>query len=73
LRTPICTFDAMNGILCPQCESKLDSGKLTKTDVEAAIKLAHLSKKIPQIDTDKVISIVKDLRGIELAVEFERQ
>ena len=40
----------MNGILCPQCESKLDSGKLTKTDVEAAIKLVHLSNKIPQIE-----------------------
>ena len=40
----------MNGILCPQCESKLDSGQLTKTDVEAAIKLAHLSQKIPQIE-----------------------
>ncbi|HYL66693.1 MAG TPA: transcription elongation factor NusA [Nitrosopumilaceae archaeon] len=50
MRTPICTFDAMNGILCPQCESKLDSGKLTKTDVEAAIKLVHLSQKIPQIE-----------------------
>ena len=40
----------MNGILCPQCESKLDSGKLTKADVEAAIKLVHLSQKIPQIE-----------------------
>ena len=50
MRTPICTFDAINGILCPQCESKLDSGKLTKTDVEAAIKLVHLSQKIPQIE-----------------------
>ena len=50
MRTPICTFDAMNGILCPQCESKLDSGKLTKADVEAAIKLVHLSQKIPQIE-----------------------
>ena len=50
MRTPICTFDAMNGILCPQCESKLDSGKLTRADVEAAIKLVHLSQKIPQIE-----------------------
>jgi len=39
----------MNGILCPQCESKLDSGQLTKADVEASIKLVHLSQKIPQI------------------------
>ena len=40
----------MNGILCPQCESKLDQGKLTKADVEASIKLVHLSQKIPQIE-----------------------
>ncbi len=50
MRTPICGFDAMNGILCPQCESKLDEGKLTKADVEASIKLAHLSQKIPEIE-----------------------
>lgn len=50
LRTPICSFDAMNGILCPQCESKLDSGQLTKADVDAAIKLVQLSQKIPQIE-----------------------
>lgn len=50
LRTPICNFDAMNGILCPKCESKLDSGQLTKTDVEASIKLVQLSQKVPQIE-----------------------
>lgn len=49
LRTPICSFDAMNGILCPQCESKLGSGKITNADVEASIKLVQLSQKIPQI------------------------
>ena len=53
---PICVFDAKNGILCPQCESKLVSGK-----------------KMPRllIDTDKVISIAKNLRGIDLVMEFE--
>ncbi len=40
----------MNDTLCPQYESKLDSGELTKTDVEMAIKLVHLSQKIPQIE-----------------------
>jgi len=39
LRTPICNFDAMNGILCPQCESKLDSEKLTKADGEFPAKI----------------------------------
>lgn len=56
LRTPICTFDAKNRILCPQCESKLDSCKRTPRF---------------SIDIDKVILIAKNLRGIELAVEFE--
>jgi len=50
MRTPICNFDAMNGILCPQCESKVDQGVLTKADVEASIKLVKLSQKIPQIE-----------------------
>ena len=50
MRTPICNFDAMNGILCPQCESKLDHGVLTKADVDASIKLVKLSQKIPQIE-----------------------
>ena len=40
----------MNGILCPQCESKLDSGQLTKADVEASIKLVQLSQKITPIE-----------------------
>jgi transcription antitermination factor NusA-like protein len=50
MRTPICNFDAMNGILCPQCESKLDQGILTRADVDASIKLVKLSQKIPQIE-----------------------
>lgn len=50
MRTPICSFDAKSGILCPQCESKLDSGKLTKADVEAAIKLVGLAQKNSQIE-----------------------
>lgn len=40
----------MNGILCPQCESKLDSGQLTKADVDASIKLVQLSQKIQPIE-----------------------
>jgi hypothetical protein len=40
----------MNGILCPQCESKLDQGTLTKADVDASIKLVKLSQKIPPVD-----------------------
>ncbi len=50
MHLPICSFDAKNAILCPQCESRLDSGKITQADVDASIKLAQLGKKNPQID-----------------------
>ena len=50
MQLPICGFDAKNAILCPQCESRLDSGKITKSDVDASIKLAQLGKTNTQID-----------------------
>jgi transcription antitermination factor NusA-like protein len=40
----------MNGILCPQCESKLDQGVLTNADVYASIKLVKLSQKISPLE-----------------------
>ena len=50
MQVPICIFDAKNSVLCPQCESKLESGQLTKADVDASMKLAKLAKSIPEID-----------------------
>ena len=50
MKLPICNFDAKNSILCPQCESKIESGKLTKADAEASIKLAGLAKTNQAID-----------------------
>lgn len=50
MKLPICNFDAKNAILCPKCESKVESGNITKADVEASIKLAQLSKSNQVID-----------------------
>ena len=47
---PICGFDAKNSILCPQCESKIESGQLTKADVDASIILANIAKSNKEID-----------------------
>ena len=44
MKLPICNFDAKNSVLCPRCESKVESGDITKADVDASIKLAQLSK-----------------------------
>ncbi|EIJ65932.1 hypothetical protein BD31_I0078 [Candidatus Nitrosopumilus salaria BD31] len=47
---PICGFDAKNSILCPQCEGKVESGQLTKADVDASIILANIAKSNKEID-----------------------
>ena len=44
MKLPICVFDAKNAVLCPQCEGKVDTGELTKADVEASITLAKIAK-----------------------------
>lgn len=50
MKLPICNFDAKNIVLCPKCESKIESGSITKADVDASIKLAQLAKSNHIID-----------------------
>lgn len=47
---PICGFDAKNVVLCPRCESRVESGALTRADVDATFILAGLAGENPQID-----------------------
>ncbi len=54
LQVPICSFDAKNAVLCPKCESKIESGELTKADAYASIKFAELAKSNPLIDKFKL-------------------
>ena len=50
MKLPICTFDAKNAVLCPQCEGKVESGVLTQVDVDASIILANISKTNKEIE-----------------------
>ncbi len=50
MKLPICGFDAKNSILCPLCEGKIESGELTKADVEASINLAKIAKTNKEIE-----------------------
>ena len=50
MKLPICTFDAKNAVLCPQCEGKVESGELTKADVDASIALAKIGKKATELE-----------------------
>jgi transcription antitermination factor NusA-like protein len=62
MKLPICNFDAKNAVLCPQCEGKVESGSLTKADVDASIKLAQLSKSNQDIDNFTLFSC-KEIEG----------
>jgi len=50
MKLPICGFDAKNAILCPQCEGKVESGELTKADIEASMNLANIAKSNKEIE-----------------------
>ena len=45
MKVPICGFDAKNAVLCPQCESKIESGELTQADADASIIFCRSCKK----------------------------
>ena len=59
---PICGFDAKNAVLCPQCEGKVDSGVLTKADVDASITLAKIAKTNKEIENFSLFSC-KEFQG----------
>ena len=66
---PICGFDAKNAVLCPQCEKKVETGELTKADVNASILLAKIAKSNREIETFSLYSC-KEFQGnfiLELA------
>lgn len=70
MKLPICVFDAKNAVLCPQCEGKVESGELTRADVDASIILANIGKSnndiknftlysCKEFDGDFVLSLAK--------------
>ncbi len=62
MKLPICNFDAKNAVLCPQCESKVESGRLTKADVDASMKIAELAKSNRDIEQFTLFSC-KEIEG----------
>ena len=59
---PICGFDAKNAVLCPQCEGKVETGQLTKADVDASIILAKIAKSNKVIESFSLYSC-KEFQG----------
>jgi transcription antitermination factor NusA-like protein len=57
VKTPICSFDARTGVLCPQCDSKLRSGQLSDADVQVSIKLAKAAEKNQGISKINLVKV----------------
>ncbi|HEY6756092.1 MAG TPA: hypothetical protein VI037_01755 [Nitrososphaera sp.] len=51
MKSPICSFDAKSGVLCRNCEAKLEAGSITQDDIDAAKKLSNLADHDQQINT----------------------
>lgn len=70
IKLPICNFDAKTGILCANCESRLQRGEITKADVEASKALIRLADKFPELARSRL------RRAFEVAgsylLEFEQ-
>jgi len=62
MKLPICSFDAKNTVLCPQCERRVDSGELTQADVDASIILAKIAKSNNEIENFTMYSC-KEFEG----------
>ncbi|MHB1908759.1 MAG: transcription elongation factor NusA [Nitrososphaerales archaeon] len=56
MKTPICSFDARTGVLCPKCDLRLKSGQISETDVDVSIKLTKASEKNQEISK---LSLIK--------------
>ena len=50
MKLPICIFDAKNAVLCPQCENRVETGEITKADVDASITLANIAKSNNEVE-----------------------
>ncbi len=58
---PICEICAKSGVLCSACESKLQQGRISETDVELSRLLHELGQDIGfdhAIDTEKAIIVI---------------
>ncbi len=62
MKFPICSFDAKNAVLCPQCEDKIKSGILSQSDADASIILANIAKSNKEVENFSMYSC-KEFEG----------
>ncbi len=48
-KLPICNFDARTGILCANCQGRLERGEISAADVEASKAISQLAERLPEL------------------------
>jgi hypothetical protein len=78
MKLPICAFCAQTGMLCNDCQMKLDQGKITETDIEISKVAVEYEKVHPEasdlaidktIETDAQIVIILEPNNLSLLAE----
>jgi transcription antitermination factor NusA-like protein len=63
----VCNFCLKSGILCPKCQSKLNKGEISKTDLEIGQLLLSLESSYPPlqeinfhkaVETDGILALI---------------
>ena len=71
VKLPICNFDAKTGILCPNCESRLRRGEISKAEVEASKAVVGLAERFPELGRGTLKRALEI--GGSYVLEFEHQ
>lgn len=50
MKLPVCVFDLESDMLCSSCQGRLDSGEITRFDVEFSRRLLGKSKEHPELN-----------------------
>lgn len=59
VKTAICTFCAQTGMLCKDCQQKLNEGEITETDVEIAKVALEFEKKHPAASKVHILETIE--------------
>lgn len=59
MKTTICTFCAQTGMLCKDCQSKLDSGEIDQIDIEIAKTATEFEKNNPNASKVEILTTIK--------------
>ncbi len=49
MKLPICVFDAKSGLLCQECQAKLERGEITPIEVEISKAVVKLEERFPTL------------------------